>query len=106
MPPDVRSGSRCDSYSGDAMNRILEPWHVESKEFPFVLDEHSKVIVMLPATGQGRTHARLIAAAPDLLNLVETLHTRLTDGRCTIESESREAWVEEIGAVIAKAVWR
>ena len=49
------------------MVHTLGPWHVESTEFPYVLDQDSKVIVKLPLTDQGRTHAQLIAAAPELL---------------------------------------
>ena len=45
-------------------------WHVESKEFPFVLDEYSKVIVELPKTEQGRSHARLIAASPIMFDYI------------------------------------
>ena len=49
-------------------------------------------------------YARLIATAPDLLDLLHRLHERLTDGRAVPEWAS--GWAEELEAAIAKAEGR
>jgi hypothetical protein len=60
------------------MSGSLGPWHVESKEFPYVLDQDSNMIVELPKTSKGRRQARLIATSPELLeaaqSIVEYIH--------------------------------
>lgn len=48
------------------------PWHVESKEYPYVLDDQSRIIAttrmeQAEFTPEGKTDAYLIASAPDLL---------------------------------------
>jgi hypothetical protein len=42
-------------------------WHVESKEFPIILDYDGVEIARAPFTRAGRRNGRLLAAAPELL---------------------------------------
>ena len=50
-----------------------------------------------------KANARLIAAAPDLLMLIENWHERLTDGRQQMSEDQIEEWAVEARAAIAKA---
>lgn len=83
-------------------------WHVESKEFPIILDERSQEVTRMPFTEQGRRDARLAAAAPELLALVQEAHEGLSTG--WIENESHNATVRRrkleanIKDVITKAL--
>jgi hypothetical protein len=56
------------------------------------------------AIDEARANAHLIAAAPELLDLLHRMHERLTDGRAV--PEWMAGWEEEIETAIAKAEGR
>jgi hypothetical protein len=86
------------------------PWHVSkggavgreirADEGPFVASVYDTGMNY----GERNANAQIIAAAPAMLNLLQRMHERLTDGRSL--PEWAEAWAEEIQAYIAKAEGR
>ena len=69
------------------------PWHIESKEFPYILDEHSQIVT------DNLSNNRLKAAAPELLILAE-LALAMRQGVAGINGKLYEAQLKD---VIAKA---
>lgn len=96
-------------------------WHVESKEFPIILDSQSKEVFRLPFTEQGRRDARFIVelaeSNADLLKVVRVAREHLCeladawrrgilsehDGRGGERSNRNVEIIRQLETAIAKA---